>query len=485
MTPVRDLLSRIAYLSRVAPCFLGLSLGLTTSAGANPATRVRLDPVRPGEIQTGAVCSGGRFRCFAHVPATADGQIDPTALPFGSADGRAQVPAIDPAAATAFGADDLRKAYNVPTTDIPAATVAVVDAYGYATLEADLAAYRTAYGLPACTTANGCLKIVNQTGATSPLPGPPPPGDDWTIETALDIDMVSAVCPSCKIIVVQANDDTSDGLYTSQAIAASLGATVINNSWGGSESGNAALSLESYFDQPGIAIFASAGDSGYDDGGNGPEYPGTSAHVISVGGTHLVADASTRGWTETAWSLGGSGCSLSIPKPAYQTDPTCGFKATTDIAAVGDPQTGVAYYNAGAFKSVGGTSVAAPIVAAIFAATGNGAQTSGDFVRQHASLLNDVLSGSNGTCGNILCTAGLGWDGPTGYGTPNAQLLIPEAAAGMADAGVGGGGTPGGGGGGGTGSQEVTGGCSAGNHAGGLLPVVLGIAFAYRRRRRA
>ncbi len=465
MPPVRDLFSRFAYLGRVAPCLLGLSLGLTTSVSANP-TRVRLDPVRPGEIQTGAVCSGGRFRCFAHVPATAAGEIGP-------------------AASTAFGADDLRKAYNVPTTDIPAATVAVVDAYGYATLEADLAAYRTQYGLPACTIANGCLQIVNQNGATSPLPGPPPPTDDWTIETALDIDMVSAVCPSCKIIVVQANDDTSNGLYTAQAIAASLGATVINDSWGGSESGNDALTLESYFDQPGIAVFAAGGDTGYDDGGAGPYYPATSAHVISVGGTHLVADGSTRGWTETAWSSGGSGCSLSIPKPAYQTDPTCTFKATTDIAAVGDPQTGVVFYNAGNFKSVGGTSAAAPIVAAIFAATGNGMQTSGDFVRQHAAQLNDVVSGSNGTCGNILCTAGVGWDGPTGYGTPNATLLVAQAAVAMPDAGVGGGGTPSGGGSGALGSQDVTGGCSAGNHAGGLLPLVLGIAFVYRRRRRA
>ncbi len=464
---MRDVFSRIAYLGRIAPCALGLSLGLATSAGANPAsaTRVRLDPVRPGELQTGAVCSGGRFRCLAHVPATPAGEVGP-------------------AAATAFGAEDLRKAYNVPTTDIPAAKVAVVDAYGYAALEADLAVYRTQYGLPACTTANGCLQIVNQTGATSPLPGPPPPTDDWTIETALDIDMVSAVCPSCKIIVVQANDDTSDGLYTSQAIAASLGATVINDSWGGSESGNDALTLESYFDQPGIAVFAAGGDTGYDDGGAGPYYPATSAHVISVGGTHLVADASARGWTETAWSSGGSGCSLSIPKPAYQTDPTCAFKATTDLAAVGDPQTGVVYYNAGKFGSVGGTSVAAPIVAAIFAATGNGAQTSGDFVRQHAALLNDVVSGSNGTCGNILCTAGVGWDGPTGYGTPNAQLLIPEAVVGMADAGVGGGGAPSGGG-SATGPQEVTGGCAASNHAGGLLPLVLGLGLAYRRRRRA
>ncbi|HEY1558004.1 MAG TPA: hypothetical protein VGF94_24410, partial [Kofleriaceae bacterium] len=148
-----------------------------------------------GDLPTGAVCSGGVVRCFAHVHATATGHLKAYAAPQG------------------FGPADIQSAYNIdPARVVPATapTVAVIDAYGYPSLESDLAAYRAQYGLPACTSASGCLKIVNQTGQATPLPGNAPQGDDWTIETALDVDMVSAGCPSCKILVVQATDDQGD-----------------------------------------------------------------------------------------------------------------------------------------------------------------------------------------------------------------------------------------------------------------------------------
>jgi MYXO-CTERM domain-containing protein len=312
--------------------------------------------------------------------------------------------------------------------------------------------------------------------------------------------MASAACPKCKILVVQATDNMGNGLEVGQNAAATLGATVISNSWGGPEAANTppattAMS-EAYFDHPNIAIFVSAGDAGYNDAGMGPDYPGTSSHAIAVGGTRLVKDATTaRGWSETAWVKGGSACSLSIAKPAYQTKSPCAFKATTDIAAVGDPATGLAVYNAknGGWITVGGTSASSPFVASIFAATGNGTQTSGSFISSKASLLYDVTSGTNGTCGanTLLCTAAVGWDGPTGYGTPNAALLMP--ATGPTGTGTGTGTGPGtgtGGAGGGSsdgtsgGSQDVTGGCSTGggNAGAGLL---LGLAMLGFRRRRA
>jgi uncharacterized protein (TIGR03382 family) len=171
----------------------------------------------------------------------------------------------------------------------------------------------------------------------------------------------------------------------------------------------------------------------------------------------------------------------------------CQYKATTDIAAVGDPNTGVAVYNAanGGWGVIGGTSASAPLMAAIFAATGNGNQTSGTFVMQNASKLYDVTSGTNGTCGTILCKAGVGWDGPTGYGTPNAMALMAQTGGSGSGSGGGdgtGGGTGGGGGGGG-GQQpgasdgDVVGGCAAGGSGAGL-GAILALGFVATRRRR-
>jgi len=482
----------LAGISRLA---LGLALGASPScafddvrvAGAADSTdeSVTSAELSADDLASEAICTKGRFRCHARVQTTKEG-----------------VRITSHAAATApkgFGPPDLQSAYNITdaTKTVTATpTVAIIDAYGYAAIESDLAAYRSNYGLPACTIASGCLKVVNQDGAVSPLPLDPPPDDDWTIETALDMDMVSALCPTCKILVVQANDNSGNGLLFGQATAVSLGATVISDSWGGPEAAppNDPADAEQFFDQPGVAIFVSAGDAGYNDqfstNGTGPDYPGTSAHVISVGGTHLVKDTSTRGWHETTWApvagsarsgAGGSACSLSIPKPAYQTASPCAFKATTDIAAVGDPATGLAVYNAanGGWITLGGTSASAPMVAAIFAATGNGAQTSGSFIASNASKLNDVTSGNNGTCGTttLLCNAAVGWDGPTGFGTPNAAALSPAPTTSGSDSGTGGDT--------GSGSTDVTGGCSAGSGAGaGLWLGVVLVGLVRRRRAR-
>jgi len=484
----------------VARLAMGLSLGLVASGLGAAESVAKADPVNAGfgrratlafdglafgDHTVGSVCSTGPIRCHAHARVTLDGHVQAAAVPQG------------------YGPPDLQSAYNIPTTISGTPTVAIVDAYGYSNLEADLAVYRSTYGLPACSTANGCLKIVNQSGQTTPLPANPPANDDWTLETALDVDMASAACPSCKILVVQATDNAGDGLYLGQNAAASLGATVISNSWGGPEQpGQSLTASEAYFAHPGIAVFVSAGDDGYNDAGQGPDYPATSANVIAVGGTSLTKTTGGRGWAETAWSSGGSACSLSIPKPAYQTGTQCQYKATTDIAAVGDPQTGVAIYNSanGGWAVIGGTSASAPLIAAIFAATGNGAQTSGTFVMQNAAKMYDVTTGTNGTCGTILCKAGIGWDGPTGYGTPNASAIVANntGTGGGSDSGSGGGGTgdgggtgggnggggQGGGGAGGVGDGDVVGGCAAGGSGAGL-GVLLALGAVVTRRRRA
>ena len=330
-------------------------------------------------------------------------------------------------APSGFGPADLASAYKLPSVPATNALIAIVDAYGYKNAESDLAAYRKQYGLPACTVASGCLKIVNQNGKTSPLPPNPPADDDWTVETALDLDLASAACPNCKLLLVQAQDDQSDGLYTANNAAVLAGATVISNSWGSPESGSM-LAYEAYFNHPGVTIFVAAGDDGYDDGGQGADYPSTSAYVVAVGGTSLVKDTSSRGWSETAWTSGGSSCSTSIGKPSWQTAATeCSGRAASDVSAVGDPNTGLAVYNHanGGWIVVGGTSASSPFVAGVYALTGHGAVGPAFAYQTHAWF--DVTSGSNGGCGTPLCTAGIGWDGPTGLGTPNGAVLMGSA----------------------------------------------------------
>jgi Subtilase family/Bacterial Ig domain len=237
--------------------------------------------------------------------------------------------------------------------------------------------------------------------------------------------MVSAACPKCKIVVVQATTSGNTDLYTAQLAAAALHPTVISDSWGGPEQGDV-NSLEPTFTHPGIAQFVAAGDNGWNDGGMGPLYPSTSANVISVGGTSLVQSATTRGWTETAWTNAGSSCSNSIAKPSFQTAVTgCANRATTEVSAVADPETGLDVYNAanGGFVVMGGTSAAAPLVASIAAATGHGNLTAAQIVASaNTTALFDVTAGANGTCSGALCNSTAGWDGPTGYGTPNAAV---------------------------------------------------------------
>jgi len=348
-----------------------------------------------------AACSGGKWTCFARVQTDDTHRIKNFASPSG------------------LGATDLASAYKLNTSLSPNATIAIVDAYNYPKADSDLAKYRSQYGLPACTVANGCFKIVNQSGQTSPLPSNAPANDDWTVESALDLDMASAACPHCKLVLVEAQDDQSDGLYIANNAAASLGATVISNSWGGPEDSSVS-SYETYFNHPGIAIFVASGDAG--NTGSSPDYPSTSAHTTAVGGTSLVKASNTRGWTEGAWSSGGSSCSANIAKPSYQTSSACSKRMTADVSAVGDPNTGVAVYNNGSWQIVGGTSASSPFVAGVYALYGLGANAPG-WPYSNASKFFDVTTGKNGSCGTILCNAGAGWDGPTGIGSPNGAAL--------------------------------------------------------------
>jgi subtilase family serine protease len=338
-----------------------------------------------------------------------------------------------------FGPADLQSAYNIDPTLGAGLTIAVVDAYGYIALESDLAVYRAQFGLPACTEASGCLTVVNGMGMPTPLPTE---NADWIGETALDIDMVSSACPLCKIIVVEADTDAIAALKLAQKGATKLGMDVISNSWEGAEDGDE-LDEEADYNNPGIGEFASSADYGYDTpfpGTSGATYPGTSQHVITVGGTHLaVVDPSVdpRGWVETAWSQAGSSCSTIIPKPSWQpARAECPMRADSDISAIADPDTGVAIYVAGqgGWLVYGGTSASSPFAAATFAAAGH-ADATPQFVYAHPGIYNDVTLGSTGSCGTDMCNAGAGWDGPTGLGTLDQAKI--KAIGGGSGSGIG------------------------------------------------
>jgi subtilase family serine protease len=330
---------------------------------------------------------------------------------------------------------DLQSAYDLPSaSDGSGQTVAIIDAYNDPDAASDLTTYRSNFGLPAaatCSDSSGklvspggpCLLQVSESGSTSKLPSSDP---SWSEEISLDLDMVSSVCPNCNIALVEASSDSEANLGKAVNEAAQLGATEISNSYGGSESSSDTSYDSSYYDHPGIAITASSGDDGY-----GVEYPAASQYVTAAGGTTLNPDSSAaRGWSETAWSDAGSGCSADDPQPSWQAGnsviPTvCSNRAVADVSADADPNTGVSVYDSYAYEGqsgwlvFGGTSVASPIIASVYALAGNAASLDyGSYPYSHTSLLNDITSGSNGGCGNSLCTAGAGWDGPTGLGTP-------------------------------------------------------------------
>jgi len=367
------------------PALVFLALALAAIFGGASSARAGSVSIRP-------VCGAvplGYARCFSLVKGNATA-----------------------AAPSGYGPADLQSAYKLPSATAGSGqTVAIVDAFDDPTAESDLAQYRSFYGLPPCTTANGCFRKVNETGGTI-YPAPSP---DWALEISLDLDMVSAVCPNCHILLVEATTNLDSDLYTAEDTAAALGANAISNSWGGSEySGQ--TSDDAHFNHSGVAITASSGDSGY-----GVSYPAASRFLTAVGGTSLTRNSSSRGWTESAWSGAGSGCSAYDAKPSWQTDTGCARRTVSDVSAVADPNTGVAVLYGGLWWTVGGTSASSPIVASVYALAGNASSvTYGSYPYSHTTGLFDVVNGSNGSCSpSYLCHGQTGYDGPTGLGTPN------------------------------------------------------------------
>jgi subtilase family serine protease len=317
-----------------------------------------------------------------------------------------------------YSPSQIASAYKLPTySGGKGQTVAIVDAYDDPSAEADLAVYRAQYSLPACTSANGCFRKVNQNGSAGSYPAK---NASWAQEESLDVDMVSATCPNCKIVLVEANSVYTSQLDIAANTAVRLGADVVTNSYGGSENGP----FDAAYDHPGHIIIASAGDQSY-----GAQQPCSFASVVCAGGTSLRPASNARGWEETAWRGSGSGCSAYVAKPSWQHDMLCKKRSEADVSADGDPNTGVAVYDSIPYQGYkgwlvfGGTSVSSPLLAGVFALARNSHSVNaaaGIWAHGHTAAFNDVVKGSNGSCAIFyLCHAGKGYDGPTGWGTPH------------------------------------------------------------------
>ncbi len=368
-----------------------------------------------------AAASGYRSACAAPGPGQA--QCFVLFAPEPAANKTSTITAKKPAG---WGAKDIEHAYRLPVSSGGRASVAVVEAFDTPKLETYVNDYRREYGLGPCTTASGCFRKVGQTGSAKHLPAS---GvlSGWDLEATLDVDMVSAACPRCRILVVEANGQDFDQLSAGVNTAIRLGAVAVSNSYGGRETGQDLTDARGY-NHPGHAIVVSTGDFGY----SAASFPANLPTVTAAGGTELFKAANKRGWRETAWNTGfigagASGCSAYVAKPSWQHDKNCPGRTVADVSAVAF---NLAIFNKdwGGWGLVGGTSASSPIIGGIYGLAGNAAKIKPGYEYAHAKDLFDVVSGNNdwffGTGGAVcgkdyLCVAKPGYDAPTGLGTPN------------------------------------------------------------------
>jgi subtilase family serine protease len=347
-----------------------------------------------------AVCPSAAFgaaRCHALVATDAQGNPLASLSPTG----------LSPAT--------IKDVYNFTTSPTAGAgkTIAIVDAYDDPSAESDLAVFSSQYGLPACTTSNGCFQKVDQTGGTRY----PRTNAGWALEISLDVQWAHAIAPGAKILLVEASTNSFTNLLAAEDYAKTH-AQYVSNSWGASEfSGES--SHDSHFAQSGVSFFVSAGDAGLP-----AEYPSASPNVISVGGTTLHFSGSI--FTgETGWSNGGGGCSAYENATSAQSafgeygQAGCaGKRATPDVSLDADPASGVSVYDSVRYQgrqgwfTVGGTSASSPMWAARSAVAG----TAVDAATVYGSTITfrDITQGNNGApclLGFDLCTGRGSWIG--------------------------------------------------------------------------
>ena len=410
-------------LRSTAPSQRALSQALAQTTGLSPS-QVTSEDICPAARPGHARCAGQALifrsshalvRPHARRHGTL-GRVKPASIPGFAAPATASASTPPLPGTPAY----LQQAYDLTylsQTGGVGDTIAIIDPFRNPNAEADLATYRATYGLPACSASNGCFTKVNQNGGTTP---PSTHDATWAMEESLDLDAVSALCPNCRILLVEANSAMSSDLNAAQATAAALGANQISDSWTFAVSGGI---LAGRWIFPGISTVAATGDTGY-LGTNTDNFPAAFSGVTAAGGTSLApaVGGNARGFSEGAWSGASSGCDLHVSKPSWQTDTGCVGRAYADLSADADPATGLSFYDSekGGWGVVGGTSLAAPLIAAYYAITGVTASSTPRWAYVNSASLNDPISGSTGTCAaNIryICNAGPGYDGPTGVGS--------------------------------------------------------------------
>jgi Subtilase family len=488
-------------------------LAMACSMFCAPAVQAsRVSPLPASDYTVDSACAApgpGRVSCLAQLLVAKTAAARARTHPVGMSVAHAITAGSASEGAEGLRPQDLRNAYFPgEAPDAPASepqTIAIVDAYNDPEAEADLGVYDNEFHLPECTTANGCFEQVNEHGETGKPPFPATalakaekeatcesssaePSvraaacktieevDGWSLETALDIEMAHAICQNCHIVLVEADEAEEAPLEVSEDTAVGLGAGEVSNSWAGGEP----LTDSEAFNHPGTVITFAAGDRGYLNWGRtkkeeelygekaGVNYPASSPHVIAVGGTSLELNSTHEAWKEeSVWVGSGGGCSLNFKAQPWQSGVSdwssvgCeNRRAVSDIAADGDPYTGVAVYDTvpyiplgAGLKSatvfgwtpVGGTSASTPMIAAMFALAGgsHGVQYPAQTLYSHlgSASLHDVTEGANGKCrgeysagcsgsmkplsetdcgqGALICNTATGYDGPSGVGTPN------------------------------------------------------------------
>ena len=314
-------------------------------------------------------------------------------------------------------------------------TIGVVVAYDNPNLASDLAIYRKTFGLPPCTVGNGCLTKMNESGSTAQS-SLPPANANWSIESSLDVDAISALCSACNIMVVEANTNNIPDLGAAVNTAVASGANVVSNSYGVPEASDNVQYAADY-EHPGVAITAAGGDLGY-----GPQFPASVPGVTAVGGTSIQQIDTNGAIQETVWAGTGAGCSAYFTKPSYQTDTGCSNRTANDIAFLADPNDGIAVYDStlpntpqGGWTVIGGTSLGAPAIAALIAMEGsnqNLASNASIYANEasNPNALLGILTGSDGTCAvSYLCNGGTGYNGPSGVGVPFGNTALAPSAS--------------------------------------------------------
>jgi PKD repeat protein len=409
------------------PTSHALSQVLHQATGLSPS-QVTARQLCPAVATGTARCAGEALvlrsnNTFVHPRITDRGSVRRTAPALAHAAPAGNGPSSTASEPQAYTPAYLQQAYDLAydsQTGGTGDTVAIVDAYNDTSAASDLSTYRSFYGLPACTTSNGCFREVNENGGTS-LPSTSDPG--WNQEISLDLDTVSAICPNCHIVLVEATSSNSTDMIKAEREAGAVGAKQISDSWtitsGSVPSGTYTFS--------GVSTVAATGDDGYVGPGE-DNYPAALPGVTAAGGTSLSPASgapSARGFSEGAWAYGGSGCDLNESKPAYQSDTGCTGRSYADLSADADPNTGLAVYDNGDWLLIGGTSLATPMVASYYAITGV-TTSSASWAYGDSGNLNDVVTGNDGTCASnitYICNAGTGYDGPTGVGSISGDVV--------------------------------------------------------------